>query len=1136
MKKLSILHSGKRQCRYDTGKSSMFLFSDNYKILFLILGFNCCSILSYAQSGRNYYDIKTVAAAREKVDKYDWAIAQKQKLKKRVSWIMQMSDQELWDFVPPVTQRRALNVSFNVGCPQHGKEVYRHGGHYPWIMSRELPFKVKCPVGGEIYPTNDFVPWHNDNKEGQVDTTEEYFDDGNGYIGPDGQRYHFVAHYIFRQHWRNDIFSSLDALRDLYLLTNDKRYARVAAILLARIAADYPQASYARQAVHRQEPPHGIHGGILDYIWENAGVIKPCATAFDAVAPALDDPEVVNFIWDKGIKDVRRHVEDNLFFEMVRRISGGRGKEKEDYIWGNFGMYQKSMAILAVVLKNKDPERGLTSLEMIDWIMRPGIWYEVGAIQEALWNRFYRDGHGGESSPSYSAKWTAGITSIAQILQKLDYDLFQHPKMSRLVNVGLDMSVLGKWTPSIGDAGDIFGSKHVGWYRNILLPAYKAVNEPKWARAMELTGIKDDQLWESVPVDQIKEDAEAYGGWPTGGTKLLGGYGLAIAESPSAPVGLGLYYGYAGGGHGHRDRLTIEMFALDKPVLTEHGYPTPLGNFKTTPKRFYWTSNTIGQYGVTVNRKWQQTYDRGNLELLASTPNLQAIDASAEKVAYPEETSLYRRTSLLIENPEGLPYLFDIFRVDGGWEHVWSFHGPPFEQFQTFGLNLGPVQENGTLAGEDIAFGEEPKDPATPITSGFQFLFNVQKAPPPASSWGAVWSNSKDSSYLRMTALPTAITSVVVADSEPELKPNHPETMPNILAFNSKQKDSVTRSDFVAVVEPYRKDATLGKMERLKTEGAEHSVAAIIDGENGKQFIVSHLSPDDHSIIHYSGAGNKEFEVKGEIAYISTEKDGMSKVSLVNFHHLTSPWLSIEADEELEGKIIKADYHRNLIILDQLIEGAEALVGQTVVVGNDLHSTAFQVQGVEEINNATALHFGDIPMFVGLGKVSDVNMNSLTTSTELGGWQVDGGKHEGRRLVDFQKENSYLIQGFNGSKFEFGRQLPLQDHFSRTGANKNQFWIAETGAGDSWRIPTTISIEKKMDADGGLAGFHLDLNIPARLQLPVKAGTRKNWVYLNSNGKWETLDVRYRNKFIEFEISPASLKNGKTVIKATYKN
>ena len=55
-----------------------------------------------------------------------------------------------------------------------------------------------------------------------------------------------------------------------------------------------------------------------------------------------------------------------------------------------------------------------------------------------------------------------------------------------------------------------------------------------------------------------------------------------------------------------------------------------------------------------------------------------------------------------------MSYLLDIFRVRGGNQHDWCFHGPPFPEFGVAGATLGPAQKQGTLAGEDVPFGAKP--------------------------------------------------------------------------------------------------------------------------------------------------------------------------------------------------------------------------------------------------------------------------------------------------------------------------------------------------------------------------------------------------------------------------------------------
>ena len=84
------------------------------------------------------------------------------------------------------------------------------------------------------------------------------------------------------------------------------------------------------------------------------------------------------------------------------------------------------------------------------------------------------------------------------------------------------------------------------------------------------------------------------------------------------------------------------------------------------------------------------------------------VDAWRE-VAYDGIASLYRRTSSLIDIS---PSVHLSTSSAGGTQHDWCFHGPGFPQFQFTGGDPGPVQDKGTLAGEDVEYGKKP--PARP--------------------------------------------------------------------------------------------------------------------------------------------------------------------------------------------------------------------------------------------------------------------------------------------------------------------------------------------------------------------------------------------------------------------------------------
>jgi hypothetical protein len=652
--------------------------------------------LSWAKTDRTYYTAAEMGQARAKIAKYDWAKNQVTAAEAAAARWIAMGDQELWNFVPPPEQLRALNVCFGVDCPVHGAEIFRKGGHYPWITDAARPFKVKCPVGGEEYPGNDFQPWNTHSLTDRPESGPGYRDLGAGWVDDQGRRYFFVGYYVFWHRWQREVIPAVSQLAQAYLLTGKPIYAHKGAVLLCRIAADYGRYDYPTQAYHNGQWPASIGGRILDYIW-TTGTTTDFAIAYDALYPGLTgDQSLTQFLAAKGIIDARSHLEQRLLVVMARDIMRG-------FIEGNMGMHQQALATVAIVLDNQDPARGPTTREMADWIMTG-----PGDSEYLLWNGFYRDGHGGESSPGYSSGWVANYYQVARLLPRLGVDIWRNPKLKKMADIGLDLWIADHNGPSIGDNGSIEGSGRIGWSPDIQGPAFAHYGDPRFARALKAMGARPDSLF-ATTFDQAQvEAAVARGGSDLGlKTRNLGGYGLAILESGDSPHkrGVCMYYGNAAGGHGHRDRLNLELMdqRFPHPVLSDMGYPA-----HWLDKCAYWTGNTISHYGVVVDEGGQRTMNAGYLSALASAPGLQLMDASAEQVAYPGVTSVYRRTVAMVDISPTDYYLLDLFRVKGGWQHDYSFHGPASPEFAVAGGKPGPVQAKGTLAGEDVAFGARP--------------------------------------------------------------------------------------------------------------------------------------------------------------------------------------------------------------------------------------------------------------------------------------------------------------------------------------------------------------------------------------------------------------------------------------------
>jgi hypothetical protein len=650
--------------------------------------------MASAKTERTYYDRDVMAEMREKIAQHDWAQAQVDALKSAAEWYLARSDQDTWDFVPPPEQLRAINVCIAHDCPFCGDEITRKAGHYPWIMDRDNPFKVTCPVCGRTFPDNDFEPWNTEGLDGTPESGEAIIDKGLGWIGPDDRRYYFVAYYIFWQRWCKDIIGGMSTLGRAYLVTGDPVYARKCAIMMCKLAGEYERFDYPTQGYH--EGRFGVAGRISDRIW-TTGDDTQIALAYDAIYPVFDDdPELLEFLRERGIADPRYTIEHEMLAVMAEDVLGGRT------CVGNMGMHQRTACTLAIVLDNDDPDFGPTTEQMRDWIMSG-----PGRVEDLLWNGFWRDGLGSESSPSYASSWCKNFYAIAALLPKLGVDIWDNPKLKKMADIGIDMTIAGKFAPCIGDSGGMRGSGPIARSAALQGPAFTHYGDPRHAQALALMNAASRDLFEDYfDEEKVARVVAEVGTDLDLKTRDLGGYGLAILESGAEDHrrAVAMYYGYAGGGHGHHDRLNIQMWAFGKAMLPEDGYPFPF----TRPDFWRWrNTDTVKHYCVVVDEAVQTTQYAGDLHTLVATPGVQVMDASAE-IAYPGTVSLYRRTSALIDISDEDSYLLDIFRVRGGGQHDWCFHGPAFFELALGGGQLGPKQERGTLAGVNVPLGTRP--------------------------------------------------------------------------------------------------------------------------------------------------------------------------------------------------------------------------------------------------------------------------------------------------------------------------------------------------------------------------------------------------------------------------------------------
>lgn len=604
----------------------------------------------------------------------------------------------------PGKQWKITNGEYTL--PTNDFEAYRQSGlddrgtFDPDRADDSLLVNEEHPEKGDSWGVDDGLGWV----------------DEDGDLGPAGRRWvpigwahHWTVVYGYR--------TLLSTLFSAYLYTNEQKYARAASVILDRVGDVYPEFRL-QDTVHFDEGgyteqngfPNPSHGGTgrgkqLGSIWESYW-IKQVLSAYDAVFPAQKgDDKLVSFLKKKtkefpGLApknctaDIRRNIETGLIQEVLPAV-------KNAQIRGNFGSHQTTLAMSAVI--QDDPE-GYTG-DAIDFLFKEGrlertndstqgAWRVTGGdVLPSLLGTFDRDGFPFEGSTHYNSLVKSALQSVGTVLNEYEgytgTDLSQNVFFKQMFDQQESLVCLNKYVPSFGDskrAGAPGFEEMMGV--NDLAEAYTLYGGSELAKWIHLRngettdGLRGEIFTQkpNAVTDAVERIIEAEGPLELD-SRQLAGFGFTALRAGDAETNgraVWTYYGRNGYGpesgygtsHCHRDTLNIGVFAHGLDLSPDLGYPEETGNW---PKRWNWTANTISHNTVLVNEHKQEKQWVSKPQRFDHTDRVQLFDIDASNVY--EETDQYRRTTAQITVDENDSYVVDFFRVDGGQDHHFSFHG-----------------------------------------------------------------------------------------------------------------------------------------------------------------------------------------------------------------------------------------------------------------------------------------------------------------------------------------------------------------------------------------------------------------------------------------------------------------------------
>lgn len=460
--------------------------------------------LAGSKTKSTYYTDGKRANIAANIAQYDWAQAERDAAVANAAPYLALNDDKLWSMITGQSVSRSLGIATRYkvrvkGSPDPDDANISNYGNYPWVIDvLNKPWKLKSPITGREFPTNDFASFYESGideygafnyklalQNGAAFLTNTQnpssgwgVDDGWGWIEDNGDIWTFIAYYNHWGIWYNGfVQKALDSLRNAYLYTGDEEYAYKGLLLLDRVADVYPDLDVTAYPWHKgfdngDPSVHTAQGKATNDIWETF-LAKSLLLAYDAFFPAMDalEPRLAAFLGNKADTyqmanpknskgAIRKNIEDNI----VRQVYPG---VQLSLIRGNMGMHQSALALAAVVLDEEN-----TSRQWLEYVFQSGDLvriadpdaeygrrYEVtgGDLSRLLVDEVDRDGMGNESGPGYNAIWLNTFLEAAQFLDGYErypqFDLFQNVKFQKMFSSFYQMVMLGKYTPSIGDSG-----------------------------------------------------------------------------------------------------------------------------------------------------------------------------------------------------------------------------------------------------------------------------------------------------------------------------------------------------------------------------------------------------------------------------------------------------------------------------------------------------------------------------------------------------------------------------------------------------------------------------------------------------------------------------------------------------------
>ncbi len=993
------------------------------------------------------YNRGDLERARRNAERLDWARDMVDRIVRDADFWARFSDETLFAMVP--TQNpMALTVAQYDGCPIHG-------GNRSTLEGDLLhPYQWRCNLGGEW--------WYHGIEVVNPGTgvPVRMVDDGPGWTAPpgfpnSGVTYYFVGAYRCYLLYR--LFSSpyapqtgeghqgrpaSQALALAYAFTGERKYAHKAGVLLNRLADVYGRLQGIKEgyeAYDRSKDP--IRGYVGEASGREQSFLHNVALTYDLVFEAIgEDEDLVGFFeardgrgGPEATSDINFNIHRNLFayaYEFLDRtlpIAGGDFLTSSLYCLLEVGACMQNGAMIRQAL---EAPTGLYNVMSNSFFRDGKFWYDsigygAGNIRGAL----------------NAAEWTLGFQDGEYFTSPVD--LYRDPKfrLREMMEFASAVDCDGR-VPMIGDTG--------GGRNSVLRTPYSLEDEIGYLRLPEARDLYAHRILAGTGgnPDAARKDGDLYllfhcepwnetvkAGRESSGSDVLHDSGFCILRAGDEQAGrrhVVLNYGKGNRGHGHMDKLAVNIIAFGYDLSADLGYPPSW----VAPKKDGWETHTASHFTAVIDGR-NQVFATGSLNLLVEGPWVRLADASAER-AYPDLAKLYRRAVALVPVDDERAYVVDLFRVSGGSEHDYSFHSWAGENAERFDIALSggasfEKQADGTLAGPDVPFGEAP---------GYGYVKDVARARMDRGVTAA-WRTEEDGAGIRLHMTGEAGSTVITGLAEGTGLQGHSPWDRYVIVRRSGRHGKENR--FAGVLEPFSGRPYIDGVAPLPAGGRTAGMRVEIG--NRVHYILFGLDG-----VAEGEVDGLPFLFDGDWAFVEREGDAIRRAQVVNGRVFRFGEIEMEGPGEWAGQVHAVDIDRRRILVSSGVplplDGS--LAGRTVVIAhpNYICNSSCEITGIEDAGDGRYLiAMEEMDLLLSEGRIARVEGATLITDTPMLKLEVVRDLFDGKTISHTRGQTGPRLKSA-----EKGR-LTLADPGEAPAFAGQPFYIYDVAPGDSWRIP-----------------------------------------------------------------------------------